>query len=233
MADSRQLWTNLHKESRYRPKYPSETVVQYVFRNFKRNGEEKVLDLGCGAGRHIFFMAAENIIPYGLDFSSEGVRYTRKMLEECGMGRYGDNIVEGSMTELPFDDEAFDGIVCYGALYYLGYSDIKRAVDQMRRVLKTGGRMMCVVRSTQDYRCSGDNCLKTNEPNTYYISVNDDTKCAHSENGMIMHFFTESEIRELFEGFDNLNIDMITESHNSGQFCDSNYIITGIKGEQI
>lgn len=47
MTSSKELWTNLHKESRYRPKYPSETVVQYVFRNFERCGSEKVLDLGC------------------------------------------------------------------------------------------------------------------------------------------------------------------------------------------
>lgn len=80
MTSSKELWTNLHKESRYRPKYPSETVVQYVFRNFERCGSEKVLDLGCGAGRHIFFMAAEGIIPYGLDYSSEGVTYTQNML---------------------------------------------------------------------------------------------------------------------------------------------------------
>lgn len=41
MTSSKELWTNLHKESRYRPKYPSETVVQYVFRNFERCGSEK------------------------------------------------------------------------------------------------------------------------------------------------------------------------------------------------
>lgn len=89
MTSSKELWTNLHKESRYRPKYPSETVVQYVFRNFERCGSEKVLDLGCGAGRHIFFMAAEGIIPYGLDYSSEGVTIHRT----CYRNRELENIV--------------------------------------------------------------------------------------------------------------------------------------------
>lgn len=144
MTSSKELWTNLHKESRYRPKYPSETVVQYVFRNFERCGSEKVLDLGCGAGRHIFFMAAEGIIPYGLDYSSEGVTYTQNMLQEQGIGKYSSNIKEGSMTEIPFENEMFDGIICYGALYYLCYKDIERTICEMERVLKPGGKFMCV-----------------------------------------------------------------------------------------
>ena len=44
MVDSKEAWTNLHKESRYRPKYPSEPVVQFVFRNFRRDGKERELD---------------------------------------------------------------------------------------------------------------------------------------------------------------------------------------------
>lgn len=68
MQDSREQWISLHQNNRYRPKYPSETVVQFVFRNFVRDGKTKVLDLGCGAGRHVFFMGKENIVPYGLDF---------------------------------------------------------------------------------------------------------------------------------------------------------------------
>lgn len=229
MTSSKELWTNLHKESRYRPKYPSETVVQYVFRNFERCGSEKVLDLGCGAGKHIFFMAAEGIIPYGLDYSSEGVTYTQNMLQEQGIGKYSSNIKEGSMTEIPFENEMFDGIICYGALCYLCYKDIERTICEMERVLKPGGKFMCVVRSTDDYRCQEENCKETEEPNTFYIEVEDKSKCAHSENGMILHFFTEQEITTLFKNFVEISIDKITESHNNGKFSDSNYIIMGKK----
>lgn len=229
MADSKELWTNLHRESRYRPKYPSESVVQYIFRNFKRDGKEKVLDLGCGAGRHIFLMATEGIIPYGLDFSHEGVAYTQKMLENMGQNQYMNNIKEGSMVNIPFEDNFFDGIICFGSLYYLNYSDIKKSVNEMERVLKKNGKFMCVVRSTSDYRCNETNCQKTDEENTYYINVGDTNKCAHSENGMLMHFFTKDEVKELFKDFEELNINEVTETHDNGAFCDSNYIITGVK----
>ena len=147
MQDSRKQWTTMHQNNRYRPKYPSETVVQFVFRNFVRDGKTKVLDLGCGAGRHVFFMGKENIIPYGLDFSDEGIRYTKEMLIAQGMEQYAENVQVGTLTDLPYEDEFFDGIVCYGSLYYLDWKSIGQAVTEMRRVLKKAGSCswLCVL----------------------------------------------------------------------------------------
>lgn len=105
MQDSREQWISLHQNNRYRPKYPSETVVQFVFRNFVRDGKTKVLDLGCGAGRHVFFMGKENIVPYGLDFSDEGIRYTKEMLIAQGMEQYVSNMQVGTLTALPYEDD--------------------------------------------------------------------------------------------------------------------------------
>ena len=92
---NKKQWGELHKNKRYRPKYPSEIVVQFVFRNFDRNGKTKILDLGCGAGIHVFFMGSENVVPYGIDFSDEGIEYTKQMLKEFGMGEFQENMKVG------------------------------------------------------------------------------------------------------------------------------------------
>lgn len=123
---NRQMWTELHKDSRHQVKYPREDVVRFVFRNFVRNGGSRVLDLGCGAGRHVIFMAQENIIPYGLDFSASGVAHTQSWLEEIGLGKYSGNIQVGTVTDIPYEDEMFDGLFCIGVLLYLGTEDIKK-----------------------------------------------------------------------------------------------------------
>lgn len=231
METNRKQWIDLHTENRYRPKYPSETVVQYVFRNFERNGKTKVLDLGCGAGRHVVFIGRENIIPYGVDFSDEGIEYTKQVLKATGMECFVDNMQVAPLTNLPYEDNMFDGIVCYGVLYYLPMADIKKAIDEIKRVLKPNGKVMLEVRNTEDYRCGLSTCLPTEESNTFIINEDDSTKCAHSENGMLMHFFTETEIKELFSDFTHLTIDRITETHNNGAFCDSNFIVMANKGE--
>lgn len=232
MNKSEELWKKLHEESRYRPKYPSENVVQYIFRNFERNGQTKVLDLGCGAGRHVMFMANEDVVPYGVDFSSEGVQWTKERLREIGRDEYVDNIKVGNLTDIPFDDEMFDGIICYGTLYYLTYEDAKAAIAEIKRVLKRNtGKIYLLVRTIEDYRCNKENVIKTNEKNTYIINQSSNAKCAYSENGMIMHFYTIEEIKELFLDFNDLQIDKLIETHDNGKFCDSNYVVTATKGE--
>ena len=225
---NRKQWKMLHTNQRFRPKYPSEVVVQFVFRNFERNGEKKVLDLGCGAGRHVFFLGNENIIPYGVDYSDEGIEYTKQMLEEYGMKQYAENMRGASLIDLPFNDEYFDGIICYGVLYYLDKNDIEKATEQMYRVLKKGGKVLLVVRSVNDYRYKKER-LTDKEKNTIIIEEKNKDKCAYSENGMLMHFFEENELKLLFSKFKKVTIDYIEESHDNQKFCDCNYVLVAEK----
>lgn len=225
---NKKQWIMLHKNTRYRPKYPSEIVVQFVFRNFLRDGKTKILDLGCGAGRHVFFMGNEKIIPYGVDFSDEGIEYTKEMLKEYGLNQYVENMKVASLTDLPFEEEVFDGIICYGVLYYLDIQNIKKAVHEMNRVLKKGGKVLLVVRTIDDYRYQ-DGKQVSAEKNTIIVDEVSEGKCAHSENGMLMHFFEEEELRKLFSEFVNVTIDYIKETHDNEAFCDCNYVLVAEK----
>lgn len=229
MIINQDQWRKLHSEKRYRPKYPSEQVVQFVFRNFERDGQKKVLDLGCGAGRHVVFMANENIIPYGIDFSEEGVLYTKECLREYGHEIYCNNLEVGTLTELPYEDNSFDGLVCYGVLYYLPEEDIKKAVNEIFRVLKPGGKFFVQVRGKEDYRYCNSTNKKTEEKNTFIINEVDSNKCASSENGMLMHFFEEKELINLFSEFDHVTVDKSIETHDGQKFCDFNYLVMGEK----
>lgn len=225
---NRKYWKTLHQDSRHRTKYPAEKVVQFVFRNFERSGKERVLDLGCGAGRHVVFMGKEKIIPYGIDFSDEGISYTKEMLQQYGMKQYVDNMQVGTIEKLPYRDNFFDGIICYGVLYYLSYEKINQVIAEIKRVLKKDGKFLIVVRSIEDYRYNKKNEMIDNK-HTVIIQENDENKCAYSENGMLMHFFDDKEIKKLFSEFNNLKIDFVKESHDNQKFYDCNYILVGEK----
>ncbi len=217
------LWENLHKQSRFRPKYPSELVVQYIFRNFTRDGKTRVLDLGCGAGRHVFFMASENIDTYGIDISADGIEHTEQLLKAKGLEA---NLKVASAGKIPYDSDFFDGIVCYGVLYYCKIDEIKNAVKEIYRVLKPNGKALILVRSTGDYRFGKG---KEIEKNTFLIEEKDQSKSSFNENGMVMHFFNQDEIEEYFRDFSKIEINKTIETHDHGLIKDENFIITLIK----
>lgn len=216
---NKSLWENLHKQNRFRPKYPSEMVVQFVFRNFNRDGKTKVLDLGCGAGRHVYFMANENIDTYGTDISKDGIEYTEGILKQYGLSA---DLKVASVDNIPYKDNYFDGIVCYGVLYYCDINEINASAKEIFRVLKPNGKALIVVRNTDDYRYSKG---KEIEKNTFLLEEENKEKCAFNENGMKMHFFNKIEIEEIFKEFSKIEIDEIIETHESGKYKDSNFII--------
>lgn len=217
------LWQNLHKQGRFRPKYPAEIVVQFVFRNFTRDGKSRVLDLGCGAGRHVYFMASENIDTYGIDISRDGIEYTKEILKYNGLNA---NLKVAGVDKIPFEDNYFDGIISYGVLYYCCIDEIKDAAKEIFRVLKPNGKAFIVVRNTKDYRYGKGEKV---EKNTFIINVEDENQCAFNENNMKMHFFTSEEIKVFFKDFSKITIDEIIETHENGEFCDSNFIISLVK----
>lgn len=212
-------WETLHTQGRFRPKYPAEIIVQFIFRNFKKDRNTKVLDIGCGAGRHVHFMAKENIHAYGVDISKEGVDFTNKILKQENLNG---NVKVAGVEQLPFEDDYFDGIICYGVLYYSKKDGILKAVKEMHRVLKDDGIGLLVVRNTKDYRFGLGQEI---EKNTFIIEENDDGKCAFNENGMTMHFFEIEELKKLFGKFRNVEIDEIIETHKNGEYCDANFVI--------
>ncbi len=97
-----------------------------------------VLDVACGAGH-----AADPLAPHVR--SVVGVDLTRALLD-VGAQRLGDagitNVLlqEGNAEALPFVDESFDIVFCRAALHHIG--DPKRAVAEMVRVCRVGGRVV-------------------------------------------------------------------------------------------
>ena len=226
MNTIKEKWEILHAQSRFRPKYPDESVLRFIFCNFKRDGSEKVLDLGCGGGRHTILMANEGIIPYGIDISEEGVRNTKELLINNGYECFANNVTCDNFESLPYENEFFQGIFAYGTLYYGGSKVYTKAIGEMYRTLVKGGACLAVVRGHKDYRYGQGREV---EPNTFVIDVKDDNASALAEAGMTMHFFTEDELREAFSAFCQVSIDTVAFSRMNGKYLNFDYLVTAIK----
>lgn len=186
-------WSALHADLRHQPKYPSSDVVSFVFKNLPKGG--KILDLGCGAGRHLKFLAENGFECYGIDYSQNGIKASELLLLECGLKA---QLQVASADDLPFEDNFFDGLLCYGILLYNPKNVIEKAAKEMHRVMKKGTKAYLHLRGTEDYRFV--NGEKLNE----YEAIVRETipkRPAFGENGMKMYFFDEDEIKRVFADF--------------------------------
>jgi len=115
--------------------------VQRILARRFASGACDLLDAGCGTGGLIrrlqSSMPAARIT--GIDLSPIACQLARR--------RTGASIVEGSVTALPFDADAFDAVISADVLYEL--DDPRAALREFWRCLRPGG---CVVVNVPAYR---------------------------------------------------------------------------------
>ncbi len=93
----------------------------------------RILDLGCGKGRFARRLIEKGAEVVGLDPSSG-------MLAKA----HGLDRVRGSATRLPFGSGTFDAVIAVEVIEHLPEGGLAAALDDMRRVLRPGGRLAIV-----------------------------------------------------------------------------------------
>jgi 2-polyprenyl-3-methyl-5-hydroxy-6-metoxy-1,4-benzoquinol methylase len=76
----------------------------------KRQKASKVLDFGCGTGRHAVYLASLGFDVYGFDWSESSISVATRELSNKGLHA---NLLVWDMneTQLPSDDSFFDGVL--------------------------------------------------------------------------------------------------------------------------
>jgi ubiquinone/menaquinone biosynthesis C-methylase UbiE len=95
-----------------------------------------VLEVAIGTGRNLPFFP-EPIRLTGIELSSEMLAIARR--RATALGREVD-LHQGDAQALPFPDAAFDTVVC--AFSLCSIPDDRKAVAEMKRVLRPGGRLL-------------------------------------------------------------------------------------------
>jgi malonyl-CoA O-methyltransferase len=115
--------------------------VRVLLKFFGNLTDKRVLDVGCGKGRFARVLQEQNPATeiWGLDISEEMLRFVPA----------GIHTVAGSMTELPFAASAFDFVYATESLEHA--VEIERAVQEMCRVLKPGGKLLIVDKNVEHW----------------------------------------------------------------------------------
>src|SRR5262249_35920732 len=98
-----------------------------------------VLDVPCGFGRHAVPLAAEGMRVTGVDRAELFLEEARR---RAGDGRWP-KFVRADYRDVPFSDDSFDvALNMFSSLGYLGDEEDTRALAEIGRVLRPGGRLL-------------------------------------------------------------------------------------------
>ena len=124
-ADKKEMWGFTPAQS---------TVMTNDF--FVSQTLKNILVPGIGYGRNAQLFRENGMTVTGIEISKTAIEMARK--------HYGDTlkIFHGSVTDMPFDHQKYDGIFCYALIHLLDEEERKKLIRDCYNQLEEGGYMI-------------------------------------------------------------------------------------------
>lgn len=203
--------------------YPDEEMIvffsRYVmkrigfkeYRNVIENPQNmKVLDLGCGIGRHVAYCHEMGLDAYGIDLSHEAIKVAQEWASKIGVSHPTQKVLQGDIRKLPWPDGFFQCAVSHGVLDSMHFEIAFEACKELARTMASGGLFYCDLISGND----------SAHPREF---AGEEVMLGH-EKGTIQSFFNFTKINQLFEGlFTILECKLIRREDVLSGRCTSRY----------
>lgn len=221
------VWERIFAE---RPwgKYPGEDLIRFVARNFYARPDRhqvRVLEVGCGTGANLWYLAREGFAAFGVEGSASAAAIARRRLdEECPGWRApprSGEIEIGDITQLSAKDASFDCVIDCEAVYCNSWDDSRRIYEDMHRVAKPGGKMFVRTFATGSW---GDGTGSRLGPNSYRADVGPLAGKGFSR------FTSREQLPELLAPWRICEVNLITRSVESGRNEIREWIVDAVKG---
>jgi len=212
-------WNNSYKNKDNFVFYPNEEIIRFIskyvrkkidldsFTNMDKN--PKILDFGCGIGRHIKFLDEYKLDAYGFDLSEQAIYNAHKFFKKLNLDHLQKKVIVSDITNLPYESNFFNYMLSHGVLDSMDYKIAKEGIKELHRVIQTKGIIFFDIISTLDSSFKNKNNLDQ-------IVEND------HEKGTIQSYYDIDKINDLMrekfkiiELYENTRIDFATESKSS------------------
>lgn len=181
---------------------PQEDIPK-ITQIFKKNKVKKILDLGCGTGRHLVFLAKKRFDVYGFDVAEEGIKIAKNWLAK--EKQKADLKIGSIYKRLPYPDNFFDAVISTNAIHHGRIEDIRLAISEVKRILKSNGLIFINLRKRKIRKYDRKNAIiekykhqavayKMIAPRTY-VPIDG------AEKGLIHYLFDKKQIRKEFKDF--------------------------------
>ncbi len=145
-----------------------------------------VLDIGCGCGRHLVYLAANGYRVYGIDLSDVALAKADENLRKFGLSAV---LQKSPMWEIPFDRTLFAAALAINVLNHGRPNEIVKAVSAISERLLPGGLFLITLLTVNDYRACGQQI----GPHTFVCDKG-------AEKGVLHTVFDEQSTAGLLKG---------------------------------
>ena len=117
------------------------TISYYIRERFAGKKSENLhfLEMGCGAGPNLVWLAQKGCRVSGVDISPTALTLARQNLERNACGDRIGQLIESSVSQTPLESETFDGIIEACVFQHLARQEREKTFGEVKRLLKRGG----------------------------------------------------------------------------------------------
>jgi len=217
-----QAWETLFR-SRDWGRYPPEELIRFVARHYYSSPDRTVvpiLEVGCGTGANLWYVARERFQAFGIDGSPTAVEKARaRMLEE----RLSASLTVGDILQLDrhYPPSHFSAIVDIACVQHNRKEDIVQILRQVRSALKPGGRVFSMMVAAETY---GDGLGRRVEPGTFL-----DIPEGPYHGVGLTHFSTLEEVQQFFSEFRDVKIEYSIRTLENQSKIIKHWIVEGVR----
>lgn len=216
------VWEEIFR-SREWGKYPPEELIRFTARNYYSAPDRRavmLLELGCGAGANVWYLAKEGFQVSGIDGSTTAIDKASRRLKAEGLTadlRIGDIVTIADL----YPANLFDAIIDVGCLMCNRLESVQATLDQGLALLKPGGKVLSMV-SAQGSWGEG---LGTEVETGTFLDIREGPLAGVG----LVHFFTLEELQALYRRFDSVQIECSNRSMNNRQHWYNLWVVEATK----
>lgn len=214
------IWERVFSEQPW-GKYPGESLIRFIARNFYKlkRSEVKILEVGFGTGANIWYLAKEKFDAYGIEGSETGVKLAHERLHEEGLKA---TLVVGDIINLPYEGNFFDAVIDNECIYSNSIVNSHLIFKEINRVLKPQGKFYSRTFSTSQFIGKNYNILAENE----YTNIKEGPMAGKG----FVRLTPKEEVPAIYgTHFNILSIDELETTSDNGKIRTSELIIIAEK----
>ena len=187
-------WTAWYKSKGYKV----EPEIPFIDRRLNVNS--RILDIGCGHGRHVIYFSVKGHDVFGIDNHPPIIRRLNKQLARVKL--YADLKCCDFIKGLPYPNRYFDLVIATRSIHHTNARTMKKIFGEINRVIKIKGLLFLQVPDYEGSQKLEKKWMEYGRPITHrWVEKHTYIPLSGPEKGVLHHSLDRKELMAFLKGY--------------------------------